>query len=75
MAHIVAKHGNIHHGNFFKPHDGRVARPTPENIALALSNKLLQISFPFLEKVGTKSNLVDIGCHPFNWKRCLSGFV
>ena len=63
MAHIVAKHGNIHHGNFFKPHDGRVARPTPENIALALGNKL-HISFPFLEKVGTKSNPVDIGCHP-----------
>ena len=43
MAHIVAKHGNIHHGNFFKPHDGRVARPTPENIARGMVGLYLHV--------------------------------
>eukprot|EP00112_Aurelia_sp_Birch-Aquarium-sp1_P023783 Seg7227.2 transcript_id=Seg7227.2/GoldUCD/mRNA.D3Y31 product="HMG domain-containing protein 3" protein_id=Seg7227.2/GoldUCD/D3Y31 len=64
MAHMVAAHGNKNIPDFFRPFDGRVAADTPQNVALASSDKL-SLSFPWLADESPVDNDVnDTSCHP-----------
>ena len=64
MAHMVAAHGNRHHGDMFRPFEGRVAEATPENIASA-SDDSFQVSFPWLNNLRPVSETVLANdCHP-----------
>ena len=47
---MIAKHAEKRMPGFFKPYDGRVAEPTPHNIALAKDNNL-SVDIPWLNKV------------------------